>query len=877
MKKLIKFFILLLVLVVFGISCTDELSNQYFEKAISSIGDEISQDIVFLDEVDGFSLSYESEDKNILSDDGKVTLPTEDTYVTIIISLDLNGKIVEKEYKVLVKAISLEELKEKTKNTLMKKSEDYSELIKDQDYLNKINGYITEYYNQIDSFTDINELNVFATNAINEVNGYEDLYDTITLKLDELENAFLQLPESSYTTENYQKLTKVYEDGITKIKNLKDSKNIDQIIEDIYRELYDIPQEGNKEDITKDRNEAITKVQEFYDSITLSLYSAENQKLISDLYTKCLEELNICDNILELNTIKDKFFDDIKNVKIENSDPDLENAKNEAITDLNNTVVSLNKNAYTESNYQEIIDIREEYTLLIYLAIDKENVSLLLSKAKEEINNVEVIIISKDKYILDYTNYFESFNKNNYTEENYQKLTECFQKGLEQINNSSLNQIEMFFDELYRELDDIPQIDFELQNAINSAIKLINDTYNAFDKTKYTNENYTLLTSIKDNALENILIANSIYDVDDLSQKAINDLNDVEYIKTDYEKCIDIEDDLASVLNLSGQIISNNITLKTSSLYNSTIIWTSSNESILSSTGIVGKDISKTKVTLSYKVILNDTTYDGLAIDIYVSTDVQLPSYYSSINMSLRGKNLKLALRTLVTSTHKKVLSYGDLKTAIPKTDVDPNNSGNLILFYMRTSVSSKWDGGNTWNREHVWPQSMSWFTTSGAGADVHHLRPTNNSANSSRGNKPYSEISNREANKKTINGVVYGYASSKYFEPKDEVKGDVARIILYLLVRYSESDSYPITNVIQSYDMLLRWNKSDPVDDFEIYRNQKSYEIQGNRNPFIDYPDFATMMFSSSGLLDYEDGKNEASEIVFTFDFLGNSYEKRI
>lgn len=310
----------------------------------------------------------------------------------------------------------------------------------------------------------------------------------------------------------------------------------------------------------------------------------------------------------------------------------------------------------------------------------------------------------------------------------------------------------------------------------------------------------------------------------------------------------EIEDDLESVLILSGQTITSDITLKTSSLYNSTIIWKSSNENVLSSTGKVGKNLESTKVTLSYQVEVDGQTYDGISIDIYVKTNSNLPTYYNSINLSLRGTALKIELRNLIKSTHKRVLTYDNLKTETAKTDADLNKSGNIILIYTRASVSGKWNV-SVWNREHIWPQSQGWFKTSGAGADIHHLRPSNPSANSSRGNKPYSEISNRENYKKSTNGLFYGYSDNTYFEPRDEVKGDVARIIFYLLVRYPESDGYRITSVASSMDMLLKWNAQDPVDALEKNRNQKAYEIQGNRNPFIDNPDFANQIFASSNL----------------------------
>ena len=91
---------------------------------------------------------------------------------------------------------------------------------------------------------------------------------------------------------------------------------------------------------------------------------------------------------------------------------------------------------------------------------------------------------------------------------------------------------------------------------------------------------------------------------------------------------------------------------------------------------------------------------------------------------------------------------------------------------------------------------------------------------------------------------VHYGYATKDYFEPLDNVKGDIARIIFYLMVRYQEADNYSFTTVAQSKEMLLRWNEIDPVDEFEMKRNEESYKIQGNRNPFIDHPECAVLIW---------------------------------
>lgn len=211
-----------------------------------------------------------------------------------------------------------------------------------------------------------------------------------------------------------------------------------------------------------------------------------------------------------------------------------------------------------------------------------------------------------------------------------------------------------------------------------------------------------------------------------------------------------------------------------------------------------------------------------------ISTNVfeSLNSYYYNAN-GKKGNELKIALRGIISSNIKHVETYGELRYDIPLSDADPNKKGNIILLYTGLSVSATWDGGNTWNREHVWPQSLGWFSTSDAGADLHHIRPTNPSENSSRGNKKYGTSK-----------------SSGYYEPRDEVKGDIARIIFYLMVRYKEADNYTFKSVAESKELLLEWNTMDPVDAFEMNRNEVAYSIQGNRNPFIDHPECAELIW---------------------------------
>lgn len=207
-----------------------------------------------------------------------------------------------------------------------------------------------------------------------------------------------------------------------------------------------------------------------------------------------------------------------------------------------------------------------------------------------------------------------------------------------------------------------------------------------------------------------------------------------------------------------------------------------------------------------------------------------------------------------MTTGHNQT-TYQETRSMYVNSDADPDHPGNLILFYCRHSVNGTWDSGTTYDREHVWPQSLGGFGTSGAGADLHHLRPTSPTCNSTRGNKPFANIRGTGTSyttlKTTIDGTAYtgGYYTDKYFEPLDEVKGDVARILFYLVTRYSDLEtrfSQSSTSPVKgcSYELLLEWNELDPVDDLERNRNEYVYSVQNNRNAFIDNPEFANMIW---------------------------------
>jgi len=231
-------------------------------------------------------------------------------------------------------------------------------------------------------------------------------------------------------------------------------------------------------------------------------------------------------------------------------------------------------------------------------------------------------------------------------------------------------------------------------------------------------------------------------------------------------------------------------------------------------------------------VTISFLTYEAtFLIEVTMSS-----SYYGSA-MSLTGNALFLQLRTIIQTGFEGV-TYGDARYILDETDVDPNYSSKLILVYLGTSVSSVWDDGITWNREHVWPQSGMPASASNEvvnmASDLQNLKPSDPGENSFRGNKWFDYVPN---------------TSSLAYEPRDAVKGDIARILLYMVVMYDELTLVDSNPNIYSYEMgilstLLEWNQLDPVDDFEMHRNEVIYSYQHNRNPFIDYPEFADLIW---------------------------------
>ena len=252
--------------------------------------------------------------------------------------------------------------------------------------------------------------------------------------------------------------------------------------------------------------------------------------------------------------------------------------------------------------------------------------------------------------------------------------------------------------------------------------------------------------------------------------------------------------------------------------------------------------------------------------------------YYDGININATG-GMNGALRTALTTLIRPndFYIYGGsgtnrLSTQLQYADEDPTNSNNMLMFYTRDSITktaATVDSKVKWNREHVWCKNRSntnWKKDDGAedeaGTDILHLRPTYPSTNSSRGDTPYGDINKTNPKyydpdtEKVTNDntkMLWGYSNGTYFEPLDSVKGDVARIIMYVWTTYTgwvgkkTYEPLSILDIFQSYDTLLRWHTQDKPDALEGHRNDYAESsIQGNRNPFVDHPEFAWRIFGS-------------------------------
>ena len=223
----------------------------------------------------------------------------------------------------------------------------------------------------------------------------------------------------------------------------------------------------------------------------------------------------------------------------------------------------------------------------------------------------------------------------------------------------------------------------------------------------------------------------------------------------------------------------------------------------------------------------------------------EVADYYADAD-GLTGDALKDALHEIISDS--TTLTYDEVWAALRETDEDPADAESVILLYSGRSHDEDANGGGSgeWNREHVWPKSHGDFGTApGPGTDVHHLRPTDVAVNAERGNKDF------DVGGSTVDGAPGNRTDDDSWEPRDAVKGDVARMIFYMAVRYEGGDGFADLEVNDQVDngsvpftgrlsVLRDWHAQDPPDDTERRRNQVIFDDwQHNRNPFIDHPEW--------------------------------------
>ena len=266
----------------------------------------------------------------------------------------------------------------------------------------------------------------------------------------------------------------------------------------------------------------------------------------------------------------------------------------------------------------------------------------------------------------------------------------------------------------------------------------------------------------------------------------------------------------------------------------------------------------------------------------YGEVQVNIPqNYYQQAN-NLSDDQLKEALHQIISNhiVFPYTSNSTDTWDIIQESDQDPNNNNNMLLVYTGRSQDkgyrdgtgnySQYENGNgtqnnSWNREHIWPKSHGFpDEDDNAYTDVHNLKPCDRSVNASRGTKDFDFGGNQHVEASDC------LNDSDSWEPADHVKGDIARILFYMVVRYDpgidhennefdlELVDYTTPNnndtILGKLSSLIDWHTSDPVDDFEINRNEIIFGYQQNRNPFIDHPNLVNFLWGENTGLNWNE-----------------------
>ncbi|MDX9890919.1 MAG: endonuclease [Bacteroidales bacterium] len=247
----------------------------------------------------------------------------------------------------------------------------------------------------------------------------------------------------------------------------------------------------------------------------------------------------------------------------------------------------------------------------------------------------------------------------------------------------------------------------------------------------------------------------------------------------------------------------------------------------------------------------------------------QIPANYYNEAQNKKGYALRYALFNIIKN--HTTLSYDYLWTAYAQTDIKtngkvwdmysdkPGQNPPYEFTYGSDQCGNYGGEGDCYNREHSIPKS--WFNdASPMVTDLIHVVPTDGYVNGKRSNYPFGEVASAswtsQNGSKLGSSAVSGY-SGTVFEPIDEYKGDFARIYFYMTVCYMNKNLGATSNSMftsgnlkpWALSMLIQWSNEDPVSEKEIARNNAVYQIQGNRNPFVDYPELVGKIYGSDSV----------------------------
>lgn len=218
----------------------------------------------------------------------------------------------------------------------------------------------------------------------------------------------------------------------------------------------------------------------------------------------------------------------------------------------------------------------------------------------------------------------------------------------------------------------------------------------------------------------------------------------------------------------------------------------------------------------------------------------QTPDYSSTYYNSCEGKTGDSLLSALKSFNKPKNTSYD--WSRYEAADEAENQSDSIVCLYTRWTMKKSAHVGEysqtTWNREHIFPQSA--FPNSDE--DNHNIYACEGLINNYRGSLDFGEVPHNSSTQQIIYGQSLDcYKSGGVFEPCDEAKGEVARAVMYCAVYYG----YDITDIFTNVETCLKWHfETDPVDNRDIFRNNTIHGLQGNRNPFVDHPEYANAIW---------------------------------